>query len=226
MGPQPRIFPLSDRALTIEFGREISDELNSAAIALCRRLQADPFPGLDEAVPAIASATIFYDPVIVRRHTVAGSAFAAVRDAVLNALTECSGPQTEETRTITVPVSFRAEDALDLPFICQAAGLDADDVIGIFLSRAYRVYMLGFLPGFAYMGAVDGRIAVPRHETPRLKVPKGSVGIAGGQTGIYPAASPGGWRIIGRTDLELLRPDEHEPSVFRPGDSVRFVRSD
>jgi len=107
--------------------------------------------------------------------------------------------------------------------VAAKAGLSADAVVDLFTGTSYRVYMIGFLPGFAYMGEVDERIAVPRRSSPRLKVPKGSVGIAGRQTGIYPLESPGGWQIIGRTEVELFTPDDHSPCLLRPGDNVRFV---
>ena len=114
-------------------------------------------------------------------------------------------------------------DSPDLRSISERHRLTPDEVIDIFMSRTYRVYMLGFLPGFAYMGEVDERIATPRLSIPRTKVPKGSIGIAGKQTGIYPLVSPGGWNIIGRTDLQLFEPQAEEPTLLKPGDEVRFV---
>ena len=125
---------------------------------------------------------------------------------------------------IEVPVFFDDECAPDLRAIAEFGGLAPDEVIDIFTSEIYRVYMLGFLPGFAYMGEVDKRIAVARKPTPRLKVPKGSVGIAGRQTGIYPFESPGGWQIIGRTKMELFTPDDETPCFFAPGDHVKFYQ--
>jgi KipI family sensor histidine kinase inhibitor len=122
-----------------------------------------------------------------------------------------------------IPVDFGGED---LNVVAEFSGLSTSGVVEIFLSRQYRVYMLGFLPGFAYMGEVDERIAVPRRATPRTKVPKGSVGIAGKQTGIYPFESPGGWQIIGRTPVEMFAPDREEPCLLRPGDIVRFKAID
>jgi KipI family sensor histidine kinase inhibitor len=124
---------------------------------------------------------------------------------------------------IEIPVSFTGGNAPDLADIAKSASMTVEKVVELFTSRTYRVFMLGFLPGFAYMGEVGERIAVPRHKTPRQKVAKGSVGIAGRQTGIYSLESPGGWRIIGRTDTELFSPDNDPPCFLRPGDSVRFV---
>ncbi|MGD9589830.1 MAG: 5-oxoprolinase subunit PxpB [Pyrinomonadaceae bacterium] len=218
-----RMFPLGERALTVEFGSELSDELNLAAIALASRINNSPFPGLIEAVPAIASTTVFYDPIAVSGGR--GSAFDRVREFVTEALGSATGTPAKASRTLNVPVSFAESDALDLDNLAGSAGMTSQQVIEAFLGREYRVFMLGFLPGFAYMGTVDPRIALPRRPTPRLAVPAGSVAIAGNQTGVYPSVSPGGWNIIGRTDIPLLTEDERSPCFFRPGDRVRFIHA-
>lgn len=220
-----RIFPLGDGALTVEFGNVISEELNKRAIALADHFDRIGFPGFIEAAPAYASTTIFYDLIEVRKNFPEFStAFEAVKDiatTVLNSLSNLT--EEKESRSIEIPVRFDDESALDIDLIAEKSGLSRKDVIDIFTSRTYRVFMLGFLPGFTYMGEVDERIAVPRKETPRTSVPKGSVGIAGKQTGIYSLASPGGWQVIGRTDVEMFIPDADEPARLRPGDRVRFV---
>lgn len=219
-----RIFPLGENALTVEFGNEISIPLNDAAMHLAAYFAKNRFPGFVEAVPAIASVAIFYNLLQVRNNLAEHStAFEFVKGLIENALSNPAGIACPDSRLVEVPVSFLEEDAPDLQFIADSRGLATDKVIEIFLSKTYRVYMLGFLPGFAYMGTVDERIAVPRKTSPRLIVPKGSVGIAGQQTGIYPNESPGGWQIIGRTDIELLTADEASPCLFHPGDAVRFV---
>lgn len=122
-----------------------------------------------------------------------------------------------------IPVDLSAAAGPDLEFVARSTGLTVREVVDIFLERTYRVYMIGFLPGFAYMGETDRRINVPRRETPRTEVPKGSVGLAGSQTGIYPLRSPGGWQIIGRTEAELFTPRSADPVLLRAGDQVRFV---
>lgn len=221
---ETRIFALGDSALTIEFGRRVSADLNRRAIALAEHFQQDPFPGFVESVPAYASTTVFYDLLEVRREFAAfPSAFEAVRSLAVEALKNLNSIQDKPSRIIEIPVHFDAESAPDLEFVAASANLLPTDVIEIFTSARYRVYMLGFLPGFTYMGEVDERIATPRRETPRTHVPKGSVGIAGRQTGIYSLRSPGGWQIIGRTDVELFTPDEELPSFLQPGDEVRFL---
>lgn len=221
-----RIFPLGDSALTVEFGREISLALNKRAQSLAAFFIKNPFPGLVEVMPAYASTAIFYDPLLVRQEF--GSfktAFEAVNSLVRENITRGDELIDQKSRSVEIEVDFSAEGAIDLPLVAAKAKLSEADVIRIFISRTYRVYMLGFLPGFAYMGEVDERIASPRKASPRTKIPKGSVGIAGRQTGIYPLESPGGWQIIGRTAKEMFRPQATEPSLLQPGDTVRFIVS-
>jgi len=221
---QVRIFSLGDSALTVEFGISISVTLNRKAIALSEYFEQNPFAGFIEAVPAYASTTIFYDPIEVRGHLPGFStAFEAISDIATNAVDTAAEVKTESTRHMDVPVHFDSESALDLEYVAAQSSISAKDVIQIFTSTTYRVFMLGFLPGFTYMGEVDERIATPRKESPRTSVPKGSVGIAGRQTGIYSLESPGGWQILGRTDVEMFTPGAETPSFLRPGDEVRFV---
>lgn len=220
------IFPLGDSSLTVEFGREISVPLNKKAIALSNHFKQNPFAGFIETVPAYASTTIFYDFIEIRRHYPEfPTAFDAVKSLAENALKNLNETTLDDARLIEIPVSFGANDGPDLPEIARSANIDAEEVIEIFTSKTYRVFMLGFLPGFAYMGEVDERIAVLRHKTPRQKVAKGSVGIAGSQTGIYSLGSPGGWQIIGRTDVELFSPDKDQPCFLQAGDNINFVKA-
>lgn len=211
-----RIFPLGDSAATIEFGNEISVGLNEKSIALANHLTGTPFDGMVEAVPAYASVTVYYDP----RKT----SFANVESILNEAYQKIEIRPEGKSPLIEIPIELSTETSPDITRIVRFSGLDAETAIEMFLSTTYRVYMLGFLPGFAYMGEVDDRIAAPRLETPRTKVPKGSVGIAGKQTGIYPLESPGGWNIIGRTDLKMFDPKAVPPCLLKPGDEVRFVR--
>lgn len=217
------IFPLGDAGLTVKFGNEISAELNNRVINLAGFFDANPFPGFIETVPAYASLTVFYDVLIVRRNFPEfPTAFEAIKSFTETALQNLDDLQKKKPRLIEIPVCFDAEYALDLDSVAALNDLSSADVIKIFLAATYRVYMLGFLPGFAYMGEVDERIAAPRKTAPRLRVPKGSVGIAGRQTGIYSLESPGGWQIIGRTNIELFTPEAKMPTFLRAGDSVKF----
>lgn len=211
-----RIFPLGDSAATIEFGNEISTELNGRSIALAKHLSEHPFDGMIEAVPAYASVTAFYDPAV--------TTFAAVKVFVEKIVDSENRANNESSNHVEIRITISTETSPDLPRVAEYAGLTEEAVVDIFLSQTYRVYMLGFLPGFTYMGEVDDRIAAPRLETPRTKVPKGSIGIAGRQTGIYPLESPGGWNIIGCTDLQMFDPSADEPCILKPGDEVRFFR--
>ena len=222
----PKISPLGDNAVTVDFGNVISLELNERAIAFAERVASEPFPGFIEAVPAYASVAVFYDVVETRRafpdHP---TAFDAVRQTIQPTLGKLTDGQATHGRMVEIPVDFGNEAGPDLNDVGAHAQMSADEIVDLFIGATYRVYMLGFLPGFAYMGEVDERIAMPRRQSPRLKVPKGSVGIAGRQTGVYPLESPGGWQIIGRTEVELFTPDAEQPCLLRPGDSVKFFRS-
>ena len=219
-----RIFSLGDSALTVEFGKTISRTLNKKAIALSDFFERNPFPGFVESVPAYSSTTVFYDLLTVRRNFPAfPTAFEAVRNLAAEAINNLNVTQTRSSQTVEIPFHIDAESALDLEFVAESSGLSPEKVIEIFTGTIYRVFMLGFLPGFSYMGEVDDRIATRRRDTPRVRIPKGSVGIAGKQTGIYSLESPGGWQIIGRTDLEMFTPNAETPSLLKPGDQVRFI---
>lgn len=222
-----KIFSLGDNALTIEFDNRISVAANNRVLSLARFLDENSFTGFIEIIPAYASLSVFYDVAIVRRNFADfPTAFDAVKSFLETAVRNLGDSEENAARLIEIPVCFDKEFALDLGTIAALNNLESDEVIEIFLSKIYRVYMLGFLPGFAYMGEVDERIAAPRKSTPRLKVPGGSVGIAGRQTGIYPFESPGGWQIVGRTNVEMFTPQEKSPTFLQAGDSVKFVAAE
>lgn len=211
-----RIFPLGDSAVTIEFGNEISLELNDRALALAHNLESDPFEGWTENVPAYASVTVFYDHGRTK--------FTAVKRELEKRAGSIEHSESSPSRLVEIPILISTETAPDLSRVADHASMSTDAVLELFLSATYRVYMLGFLPGFSYMGEVDHQISCPRLETPRTNVAAGSVGIAGRQTGIYPLESPGGWNIIGRTDLQMFDHTSDPPCILKPGDEVRFVR--
>ena len=218
-----RIFPLGENALIVEFGTEVSLELNRKSLNLAAYFQKNPFPGLVEAVPAYASTSVFYDPIIVRNTLEGfGSAFEAVKDLCEKADSNFEVARGEK-QIVEIPINIDSS-ALDLDVLCEFSGLSPSEVTSIFLERIYTVFMIGFLPGFAYMGEVDERIAAPRRETPRKRVPKGSVGIAEKQTGIYPLETPGGWQIIGRTETQVFDPLNEHPCLLEAGHEVKFVR--
>lgn len=222
-----KLYSLGENAVTVDFGSEISAEINEQISALVNYLNSYLFAGFIETVPAYTSLTIFYDVIKVRKnYPEFPTAFAAVKSFFETALKNAKPSDTKKSRLVEIPVCFSDEFAPDLEFICSTKNLSKNEIIEIFTAQTYRVYMLGFLPGFAYMGEVDERIAVPRKENPRAFVPKGSVGIAGRQTGIYPLESPGGWQIIGKTDLELFTPHEEKPTLLQTGDLVKFYPAD
>ncbi|MCB1026024.1 MAG: 5-oxoprolinase subunit PxpB [Acidobacteria bacterium] len=223
--PKYEIFPLGESALTINFGDQIDPQINAIVTSLSEKIESNPFAGFLEAVPAYSSLTIFFDVIkIKRKFRNALSGFEIAKRRVEIAAETLKVKEAKKTGSIEIPVSFSPADSPDLGFVADKAKVSGDEVIEIFLSRYYRVYMLGFLPGFAYMGEIDQRIAVPRKTSPQLSVPKGSVGIAGLQTGVYPLDSPGGWQIIGRTDVELFTPAKNSLTLLSSGDTVKFIR--
>jgi inhibitor of KinA len=212
--PQPAFFPLGDCGLVVQIGEGIEDRTFERVHALSSALSQARIGGVLEHVPAYTTVTVYYDPQ--------QTCFDAVREAVEELLTregECT-PSAE--RLVTIPVCYGGEFGVDLEYVAQHSLLSTDDVISIHSGATYRVHMLGFAPGFPYLGGMPQRIASPRHASPRLRVAAGSVGIAGAQTGIYPLETPGGWQIIGRTPLALFRPLENPATLLSAGDTVRF----
>lgn len=220
---QYRIFPISETAVTIDFGNKISVELNEKVIQLAEIIKNNNFDGFIELVPAYSSLTIFYNLLTVKKnYSQFETTFAFVESFLKTSLKSLQTNDFDNQTPIKIPVDYSDEFALDLDFVAQNANLTKDAVIKIHTSQVYRVFMVGFLPAFAYMGEVDERIATPRKTNPRTKIEKGSVGIAGKQTGIYPLESPGGWQIIGKTNLELFQPETAEISLLKTGDYVQF----
>jgi inhibitor of KinA len=222
-----KIFPLGDGALTVDFGNEIAFKLNKSVLELAQYFDKNIFEGFVETVPAYSSLTVFYDVFKVKKNFPEFlTAFEAIESFIENAQRSLAELQIPEPKIIEIPVCFDKEFAPDLDFIAAEANLTNQDVIEIFTGKIYRVFMLGFLPGFSYMGVVDKIIATPRKQTPRVKVAAGSVGIADRQTGIYSLDSPGGWQIVGRTPLRLFTPENRKPTFLSAGDSVKFYKID
>lgn len=218
-----KIFPLSENAVTVDFGNEISIELNEKVISLADFIRKNSFDGFIETVPAYSSLTVFFDLLKVKKNYQNSlTAFDFVKSFLENSVKSLYSLSFEIYKPIRIPVDYSEEFALDLELIAENANLTKEEVIKIHTSKIYRVFMIGFLPAFAYMGEVDARIAAPRKRTPRTKVEKGSVGIAGRQTGIYPFESPGGWQIIGKTALEIFQPQSEQISLLKTGDFVSF----
>ncbi len=211
-----RIVAAGDATLVAEFERRIDPDVNARVIDAAGAIEREAIPGVRDIVPTYCSVAVCFDPLktdVERLQARIGAVCAASRDR---------RPPTPG-RTIEVPVCYGGEYGPDLDEVASYAGISAREAIEIHAAVEYRVFMLGFLPGFPYLGVVDPRIAAPRRPTPRPRVPRGSVGIAGRQTGIYPIEAPGGWQLIGRTPLEPFDAARPDPFLFRPGDRVRFV---
>jgi inhibitor of KinA len=224
--PDYKIYSLGENALTIDFGNRISTDLNDIVSDLSKLFEEKPFEGFIECVPAYSSLSVFYDLFMVREHF---PDFPTARDAVTNQfvkrLQKLSDFTHQPPQVLEIPVSFAKKYSLDLDYVAEKNGISPSEVIEIFLAKTYRVFMLGFLPGFAYLGELDKRIATPRKNSPRTKIPRGSVGIAGLQTGIYPLESPGGWQIIGQTQEIIFDPEKQDPVLFQTGDLVQFIKT-
>lgn len=216
-----KTFPLSDSAITIDFGNVIDEKINDIVMQLYQYCSKNAFVGMKEAMPAYASLTIFYDVFSVRKnYNYFRSAYAFVEDFLIKSYENIGEAESFAKRTIEIPVIYDGED---LAYVADYHQISESQVIALHTTPTYRVYMMGFLPGFAYMGGLDARIATPRRSTPRTKVPAGSVGIAGNQTGIYPSESPGGWQLIGRTELQLYTPNASEITLLKAGYLVKFI---
>jgi len=209
-----RVVPAGDSAIIVEFEERIDPAVNARTIACAEAIQGADLPGVRDVVPTYRSVAIYFDPLrtngdllmetVDRSAALASSALETVRAPV------------------RIPVCYGADLGPDLALVAAFAGMQEQDVIRVHTATTYRVFMLGFVPGFAYLGIVDARIAMPRHSTPRVRVPLGSVGIAGVQTGVYPAETPGGWQLIGRTPVKPFDPARAEPFLMRAGDAVQF----
>ena len=216
LGPDEVMFqPLGDGAVRVQFGTAIAPETDARIRRFCRALEQPPIPGVIEWVPAYTTIAVFYEPW-VRCYA---EMCALLRERLEGAKDSALPP----TRLIQIPVRYGGADGPDLEDVAAYHGLTPADVIAVHASPTYLVHMLGFSPGFPYLGGLPGVLATPRLDTPRAAVPAGSVGIGGAQTGVYPSVTPGGWRIIGRTSLTLYDPARECPALLRAGDLVRFI---
>lgn len=201
--------------MTVEFGRTVDPKINDQVHALAAKLRKENVPGIRELVPAFRSLTIYYDPL--------KTSFQAVRQNILSYGDISQEGGTVKKRIWKIPCCYGARFGCDLADMEAYTGLDRDEIIAIHSSVDYRIYMMGFLPGFVYLGGLDKRIEMPRLKTPRVKILPGAVGIGGRQTGVYPVASPGGWRLLGGTPVEFYDPGRKEPVLCKAGEYIRFV---
>ncbi len=210
----PRVLPVGDAAVTVELGEALDPTTNARVRALDRDLARAPFDGFREAVPALRSLLVLYDPSAVRFGVVAGSLLGRAARRVA---------PPDPGRRHEVRVVYGGESGPDLAPLAREHGLSEAELVGLHAGGDYTAFMLGFTPGFAYLGLLPEALESPRRSTPRVRVPAGSVAVAGRLTGIYPIASPGGWQLIARTSLRLFDPLRAEPALFAPGDRVRFA---
>lgn len=213
--PSPlRAQPLGDSAVAIVFGTERSAQLLHEIHSAARALEAARIPHVEDVVPAYLALTVFYDSLRISYREISAGLLAA-----------CDRPadsaKVTTPRTHRIPVRY---DGPDLDFIASSTGLAVDDVVARHLGRTYTVDLLGFVPGFGYLGELDPALHLPRRDQPRPRVAAGSVAIAAAQTGVYPLDTPGGWHIIGSTSTVMFDPARNPPALLAPGDTVQFER--
>ncbi len=222
------ILSVGDSAIVVEFGTGIHPELHRKVKALADYLDHDGVPGMIEYVPAFSSVTVYYDPLKVKNFTLgqgegrAQSCYQIVSACLAAIVSQLGDSVVYQPRIVKIPVCYGGDFGPDLAYVAEHNKVTVDEVIKIHASCQYLVYMIGFAPGFPYLGGMSERIATPRRSSPRLAIPAGSVGIAGTQTGVYPITTPGGWQLIGRTPVELFRPQENPPSLLQSGDMIQF----
>lgn len=215
MRARPKILPLGDSSLLVQFGDEIDIQINQNVHALASLLDVSPITGMVETVPAYTTLLVQYDPLVV--------SFIQIKNFLHKKISQIEETATRKLKEVEVPVRYGGEYGVDLEAVARHLHLRIEDVIRIHTQKTYTVFMMGFTPGFPYMGKLDDALIMPRFETPRTRVPAGTVAIAGSQTGIYPIASPGGWQLIGCTPVQLFDPKSESPFLFAPGDEVKFI---
>jgi inhibitor of KinA len=217
----PRIDAVGDRCLLIGVGNTVDPDTSQRVFGLVRRLKERPIVGVCDIVPAFSTVALHYRPELL-----GATPFESLRAAVLERVAEPLETASSAARTIEIPVCYGGEFGPDLDDVAVKCGLSTEQVIALHLQSAHRIYMLGFAPGFPFIGGLDLALQMPRRASPRTRIPPGSVAIARDQTCIYPLETPGGWNLVGRTPLRLFDPSANPPCLLAPGDRVRFVRID
>ena len=205
-----------EAGLVVELADKIDPEINSLVHALSHRIEVELADSVDAVVPTYRSLLVLFDPLQLPRQQLIDKIESLFQAITSETCVEQTG------RIIVIPVLYGGETGPDLEFVAKHNNLSVEEVISIHTSVSYRIYMMGFTPGFPYLGGMSKRIAAPRLATPRKEIPAGSVGIAGVQTGLYPQVSPGGWQLIGRTPLKVFNPQDTEPFLYKAGDFLRF----
>ncbi len=213
-----RFLLTGDTSLCVEFGNEISTDINKQIRAFNIALADSKIPGIVETVPTYRSLMVHYDPGVIE--------YAPLVKKLKGLLGQLDSIEIPPSPVLEIPVLYGGEEGPDLAFVAEHNGKTPEEVIKIHTSTEYLIYMLGFTPGFTYLGGMSDEIATPRLTTPRVKIPAGSVGIAGTQTGVYPIDSPGGWQLIGRTPVRMYDPDRETPILPEAGQYIKFYAID
>lgn len=208
--------PAGDQGVVINFGDRISENINQKIYSAVNQINTVGVKGVIEVIPSYTSLLVIYD-----RHKIS---YAKLQKKLEILIQNLKTDAEQKTRIHHIPVCYEGKYALDIEDVAKHCGLSTDEIINIHTSTDYLIYMLGFLPGFVYLGGMDERIECPRLTTPRTKIPAGGVGIGGKQTGIYPLESPGGWRIIGQTPIKVYDPERNPSILYSMGEKIRFVR--
>lgn len=209
-----KFMPAGNEAMVVEFGQTIDEEINARVHALAAFVQGRNLSGVREVLPTFRSLMIFYDS--------GKTTYRRLEKEIRHFKIEASGAKRETKKVLMVPCCYGSAYGPDLKDMAVSLGMSEEEIIHIHAGSEYKIYMLGFLPGFVYLGGLDDRIHVPRLPAPRTEIPARSVGIGGSQTGVYPVASPGGWRLIGSTPIDFYDPDRENPILCKAGDYIRF----
>lgn len=210
----PRILPAAECSVIVEFGNEISNEINALISGFTSSMN-EVSEGIIEVIPTFRSALITYNPRVL--------SYEKITEIIDEKLENVSVSSEETKRVIEIPVCYGGKHGPDLEFVAKNAGMTPQEVIDLHSSKPYLIYMLGFQPGFPYLGGLDPRLFTPRLESPRAQIPAGSVGIGGEQTGLYPVASPAGWQIIGTTPVKAYNPARTPAIPYEAGDHIQFI---
>ncbi len=205
--------PLGDSAILLNFDQKIDPDINQKVVSVVNSLTSNPIKGVTGWIPAYCSLMVSYDPMVIHYDQL---------ESQLEEMSSAPSGPAKAPREFNIPVCYGGEFGVDLEEVSKETSLSIKEIIDIHTSTQFRVYMLGFIPGFVYMGSIPPELNCSRKTTPRLKVPSRSVGLAGQQTGIYPTEAPGGWRIIGRTPVNIIDLSQTNPFLFEAGDSIRF----
>ncbi len=215
---EAEISQISETSALIEFGKVISEEINKKVRTFCAYLDEYPFKGMIEYVPAFTSVSIIYNPLDVNSE----SPYEVVKDILDKIISKLNFSSMDEENIVQIPVCYGGEFGQDIEHVAKINNITVDEVIKIHSQGKYLVYMIGFAPGFPYLGGMSEKISAPRRESPRTAIPAGSVGIAGMQTGVYPIETPGGWQLIGRTPLKMFDLNRNPKSLLKAGDVAKF----